>query len=264
MNFPMPSAMKRTADLAKQESEHIIMRELTRKTPQRWSDLLKNTQISSRTLKKALNRLEEKGLLYRNVEQSQEYPPRVFYGLSPEGRKSSDPLLFATSARPYVLGVNLEWKVMHEEGREQPSVTIGVATEKKNMKDRITLIGKRLGVLHLFALLKALEDGNMDWLHEIEGFLNYDPFVASVLNFKDLKLHASTRIESVDGELLLPIPTLAEVPEQKEVKKLKNLLEQIYPEEVKTFEEILKNRRQAKLTAHTLADAKHRTEADAS
>ena len=242
MNLQVTSK-KRTADQAKRESEHIVIRELTKKSPQRWSDLLKNTQISSRTLKKTLNRLEEKGLLYRNVEQSKEYPPPVFYGLSSKGRKSSNPILFATSARPYVLGANLQLEVMRKENEKQLQVTIGVATEKENMKDRIALIGKRLGAFYLFALLKSLEDGNMDWVHETEGFLIYDPFVASVLNFKLPKLQYSVRVESVDGEFLLPLPRIAEVPKQEEVKKLRNLLEQVYPEEIKAFEAILKNQK---------------------
>jgi DNA-binding HxlR family transcriptional regulator len=235
----IPMALKWTADRAKQESEHVVVRELTKKSPQRWSDLLKNTQISSRTLKKALNRLEEKGLVYRNVEQGQAYPPPVLYGLSLEGKKSGGPMLFAANARPYVLGLSIQWEGRREKDQGPASVILHLDTEKENVKDRIALIGKRLGVLQLFALLKALENGNMDWLHETEGFLSYDPFIASVLDFRDVKGHFSARVQSIDGELVLPIPRITDMPEQEEVKRLRDLLEQIFPEEIKAFEEIL-------------------------
>jgi len=243
VNLQATSPKRRTADQAKQDSDNIVIRELTRKSPQKWSDLLKSTQISSRTLKKALNRLEEKGLLYRNVEQGVEYPPRVFYGLSPEGRKSSGPLLFSSKVYPYVLGLDLEWKLIHREGQEQPAAMIRFKSEKKSMRDRIALIGKRLGALRLFALLKAFEEGNLDWLHETEGFLNYDMFVAEALNFRKINQTSTSKIERVDGNTLTGIPQMTSMPEQKEIENLRSLLEKIYPEEIKVFEGILKNQK---------------------
>lgn len=85
---------KRTAEQAKLESEQTILRSLSTKSPQRWSELLVDTKISSRTLKKALERLEKRKMVRREVSQGKEYPPPVMYGLSRKGIETVDPQLF--------------------------------------------------------------------------------------------------------------------------------------------------------------------------
>lgn len=84
---------KRTTQQAKKESEQTVLRSLNEKSPQRWGELLKNTEISSRTLKKALERLEKRNMIYRKVSQVAEYPPPVLYGLSETGKETVNPLL---------------------------------------------------------------------------------------------------------------------------------------------------------------------------
>jgi DNA-binding HxlR family transcriptional regulator len=85
----------RNSEHAKLESEQTILRSLRSKSPQRWSELLKDTNISSRTLKKALERLEKKKLVCRQVDQGRKYPPPVRYSLSRKGIETVDPQLFS-------------------------------------------------------------------------------------------------------------------------------------------------------------------------
>ncbi len=233
-------AIKRTAEKAKQESETAVMRELTKKSPQRWSDLLKTTQLSSRTLKKALNRLEKKGLTYRQMEQGEEYPPPVFYGLSPKGEKSTIPLLFSIDARPYILGLRLEWRIRDNTPKKK-SVIVEIKKEKESLEERIALIGKRLGVFYLFSLLKALEEKNMDWLVDTKDFLDFrDLFMHMTFDIDFPKQKWSGRVEDIEGHLTLPLPKTNVIPKKKEIKKIKKKLKQVYPDEIRAFEEMIR------------------------
>ena len=76
---------KWTPERAKAESEDKVLYLLRHGIPRRWGYLLEVGLLSSRTLKKALDRMIEKGLVYREVGTG-EYPPPVFYGLTRAGR----------------------------------------------------------------------------------------------------------------------------------------------------------------------------------
>ena len=86
--------VKWTPKGAKKESERKVLEKLAFRSPLRWSSLLYETKISSKTLKNALNRLIEKDLVYREVKTGEEYPPPVLYGLTLLGQKETKSELF--------------------------------------------------------------------------------------------------------------------------------------------------------------------------
>jgi len=230
----MPS--KRDAEKAKEESERIVMQTLSQKSPQRWSDLLKNCSLSSRTLKKALNRLAEKGLVIRNVANSEEYPPPVLYGLSIEGKKSSIPLLFSYNVYPYIRGIELKWDIAD---RKKKQVTVGVIPEKEDLKERIALFGKRLGALQIFAFLKAIEENNPAWVKDAQENLGTEILNLLTFDLEPQKTKFRARVKSIEGRALLPLPSVSVKFTKKQVANLLKLLKEIYPEEIGKFEEIL-------------------------
>jgi DNA-binding HxlR family transcriptional regulator len=230
--------VKRTAEQAKQESENTVLRQLTIKSPQRWSDLLSSTRISSRTLKKALDRLGKKGFVHRQVEQGKDYPPPVLYGLSSKGREISDPIFFATTARPYILGLGLEW-----EAKGKNDFTIGIRTTVEDMEKRIAVIGRRLAAFYLFIFLKGIEEKNTDWVDEAQKIVDYDPFMVFALGLDAIKLQTFGEVEGYGERRLLRLPGNLEFTyniSREKLMELKKLLKKVYPEEIQEFEKILK------------------------
>lgn len=81
--------MKRTAEADKEESKEKIIKALTEAIfPMRWSTLLKETKLSSRTLTLRLKDLKKEGRVRRRINTSSSvYPPPVFYGLTHDAFK---------------------------------------------------------------------------------------------------------------------------------------------------------------------------------
>lgn len=228
----------RNAEQAKQESERTVIRELVKKSPQRWSNLLASTKISSRTLKNTLMRLEEKGAVYRRVEQGKEYPPPVFYGLSSEGKEIGDPMLFALNVWPYVLGLRFDWKAVGPK-----EVSIGIVIKTKDKKQRIASLGRRLSALCLFALLQTFKEQNTDWLLEARNLLNYDPFTVMTLDLDNLKIKTEGRVERLGGQNFLALPQNLEFDytvKKEKIEELEKILKEVYAEEIQAFERVLK------------------------
>jgi DNA-binding Lrp family transcriptional regulator len=98
-------------------SEQKILSALLKKSPQTYTELLQTTKMSSRTLHKALRRLEEQGKVLRKIETSGKYPPPVLYSLTEEGKKS---LTLRGIIEAYSLGVPKDTllKVMLEKVKE--------------------------------------------------------------------------------------------------------------------------------------------------
>jgi len=86
--------VKWTPEGAKKESERKVLGKLALRSPIRWSSLLYETKLSSKTLKNALNRLTEKDLIYREVKTGKEYPPPVLYGLTLLGQEETKVEIF--------------------------------------------------------------------------------------------------------------------------------------------------------------------------
>ena len=254
---------KWTTDRAKNESENVVLRTLVLSSPQRWKDLLAKTKLSSRTLKKALNRLEQKGRIYRQMEQTKEYPPPVLYGITPEAQKSISPMLFSVLVHDYALGLIPDHETI---GGNEKAIGMFFKAEKEKPSERLALLVQRLGVLQLFVLLKALEERNFDWTNEISRVLEYDERVEKALSLSnentrwvffddsleesekqrikeselkenDLLFSKSVRTEG-DINFLMTSGKKSEMPERQAVKNLQDILRQLYPEEIKKFEEL--------------------------
>ncbi len=189
----MPQGLKWTTERAKKESEATIFKELSKKSPQRWGELLRNTKLSSRTLKKALERMQKNNLITREINQGKEYPPPVLYGLTPEAKTFFGPLLVESYVKPLLFPTEkdeITLKTLNEppklEGisyEESPSLTRCLKPEIKDPKERLAVIGRRIGAFYLFTLLKAMEEGNYEWIPEARSLLGYDHTVEAALGF---------------------------------------------------------------------------------
>lgn len=87
--------MKWSPENAKKETEAKIMKVLVIKSPVRWNELLEYTELSSRTLKKALDRMQDNGIVNRKMSSGREYPPPVYYRLTQKGKRQVVAQLFA-------------------------------------------------------------------------------------------------------------------------------------------------------------------------
>jgi DNA-binding HxlR family transcriptional regulator len=232
----------RKADVARQESERIVITNLTLKSPQRWSDLLERSKMSSRTLRKTLKRLEEKGLVYRQMKQGDKYPPPVLYGLSSEGKKGIDPILFSTNIWQYILGTEVEWNV-----KGQGEFSMSLKLEKQNIQERIEAIGRKLGSFYLFSIFKYFQDRNIDWITEAKKLFTCDPLTIHALELADLNIEQGSKYQSKiekigDQYLFQPFPSDVEykfTTDDKRIKEFRKILEQIYPLEIQHFEDVL-------------------------
>jgi DNA-binding HxlR family transcriptional regulator len=255
-------SFKRTTERAKHESETVVLRALSLNSPQRWGQLLVNTPLSSRTLKSALDRLEDKGQIYRQVEQTKVYPPPVLYGLSEKADKSIIPMLFAVKVRQYALGLANGSELI---GENKEAVALFFKTEKEDPKERLALLVHRLGVLQLFVLLKALEERNTEWMSEISNLLEYDKDIEIALHLSNEKtrhiffeesLEEGEKQRIIKNELkendllgdesirkigdqvfFLTSDKKSELPEKQAIRNLEDMLMQLYPEDLKKFEE---------------------------
>lgn len=157
--------VKWTPERAKKESEEEVKTVLASQSPLRWSRLLQESRLSSRTLKKALDRMMKKGLIYREVEAGPEYPPPVRYGLTSEGKNDVEPKIFAEAAF---------------------SLLFDPLTEKKTTryKQFLDTMGRRIAALCLHTLLKTIAEENPDWMSEFLMNLSNLPTKQPFAHFK--------------------------------------------------------------------------------
>ena len=209
-----------------------------------FTELIRESRLSRAVVNQHLKKLEEEGIIKKEYVEG-----RILNVLQPherlsvEGKKSVEPVLFAVNALPYILGLKMHWEQL---GWDKWLITIG--KEKENLKERMEAVGRRLGVFHLFVLLKALEENNSDWLEEAGKLIRGADFF--VWNSLDLSRNETApsapqkRISEVDGDVgLVYVPKVDELPKKEEISKLKSILEQIFPEEIKELEDVLRGQK---------------------
>lgn len=199
-----------------------------------FTELIEKSGLSRAIVNQHLKKLENEGIIKKEYEKGKilnKLLPRE--KLSSEGKKSTAPVLFSLDALPYILAEQIYLKDLSANA---PGLSyFEIKPEKALLKDNVELIGKRLGVFYLFAFMKTLEENNLDWIKEAGGILNIEknPFVPVAFNLpfaqKEIPGQANTA-----KERLFP---------KEGIAKLKNLLNQIYPEEIREFENILKGQK---------------------
>jgi DNA-binding HxlR family transcriptional regulator len=230
----MSKNTKWTTDRAKEESEKTVLETLLKKSPQRWGELLKNTELSSRTLRNALERMLDAQLVYREVGQGKEYPPPVLYGLTPKGNENLKPLLFEQYSK---FGV---FNVIEEERKEDQTNSYSghfTPCQKDEIK-QLASVGKRLGILYLFAFFKSLEDQDSDWIPDAKSFLKYDFISQAGLGFGSTEYSGKSveLLENEGGKVVSFILDYGKqkpsLPDREQISRFKELLQQAFPDEV--------------------------------
>jgi DNA-binding HxlR family transcriptional regulator len=162
-------------------SESRVLKALLQKSPQTWSELLEVTKLSSRTLRKALLRLERQGKVFRRVDTGEKYPPPVLYGLTDVGRQSLAPLVFASEARQWWLGFQLQWE-RAEFFKYTTADSLGMKIPAKGIFEnldagaRLQAMARRFFAAKLFMLIKALETNDSAWSEMVPEDL-FDPYL---------------------------------------------------------------------------------------
>lgn len=243
-----PKNLKWTTERAKKESEQVVFKELIKKSPQRWGELLKNTKLSSRTLKNALERMQKKEMITREIDQGKEYPPPVLYGLSPNARALNGAWLFENYAKDNIFKTEKD-EITLETSKNKPKFE-GIPLDKSpqlirrllpeiaDEKERLAVIGRRLGAFYLFALLKSIEEGNYDSMPEAKSLLDYDQTIEAALGFgipeQKYKKIQITRKDQPNKQLIedLAINTSPLiVPSKEQIEKTIESLKQAFPQE---------------------------------
>jgi len=243
-----PKGLKWTTDRAKKESEQAVFKELIIKSPQRWGELLKNTKLSSRTLKNALERMQKKEMITREIDQGKEYPPPVLYGLSPNARALNGPWMFENFVKDNIFKTEKDEITLKASNKtpkfadipfeKAPQLTRRLLPEIADDKERLVVIARRLGVFYLFALLKSIEEGNYDWMPDVKSLLDYDHTVEAALGFgvpeqKYKKIQIMQK-EKANKQLIadLVINTSPLVtPSKEKIEETLELLRQSFPTE---------------------------------
>jgi len=158
-------------------SEKKVLQALMSKSPMSWSELLAATQVSSRTLSKALNRLESKGLVYRKIEPTDKYPPPVLYGLTPQSIQVLEPILFG--------GLSLWW-AMGLIGKKMFYVKTEEGFRAEFEPENISLLEVLIRVLAraLYGFIKYFETDNRDWVVHTKHPLELNPIFLEYLGFE--------------------------------------------------------------------------------
>lgn len=212
--------------------------------PLTFTELIRESRLSRAVVNQHLKKLEKERIIKKeyvegkilNVLQPHET-------LSVEAKKSVEPVLFAVNAWPYILGLKMHYEVLSRD-----KVAITIEKENEDLKERIEAVGRRIGVFYLFVLLKALEENNFDWLAEAGKLIGIVDLL--VWNSLGLSMNETSpsahqkRIFLMDGNVgLCPIPKVDDLPKKEETSKLKNILGQIFPEEIKELEDVLRGQK---------------------
>ncbi|MEM3873858.1 MAG: winged helix-turn-helix transcriptional regulator [Candidatus Bathyarchaeia archaeon] len=224
--------MKQQNSLA-EASEKKVLQALMSKSPMSWSELLAATQVSSRTLSKALNRLESKGLVYRKIEPTDKYPPPVLYGLTPQSVEVLEPILFGGLSFWWALGFNVE-KSFYAETEE--GFISGFYSENIRFLEALLRILARV----FYGFIKYLETGNRDWYELTKYPLELNPIFLEYFGI-------STRWKMKIKEKPLRGVTIYEITaweykfSKSEFEELKKKCQKMFKKEWRKLEEIHAN-----------------------
>jgi DNA-binding HxlR family transcriptional regulator len=203
----------------KEKTRVKILKALLKKSPQKWSELLQVTKLSSRTLSRSLKELEKQGSVLRQVKVENGYPPPVYYGLLIKNIEDIEPLIFG-EVMPSFLG-NYNKQIFEGHG-------INIEFENDDKIVTVNNFCKRMGVLYLFSLLKSFEKNDLRWTDNIlnelgSSNLGYLIILSYILGFNYLKNIPQHGLPYVSSE----------------GEKIMKILNDLYPEEIKDLEQRL-------------------------
>jgi DNA-binding HxlR family transcriptional regulator len=234
---------KWTPERAKKESEEKILRALVLESPQRWSSILDKTKLSTKTLKKTLDRMRAAGLVYRQTKTSDEYPPPILYGLTPKGKNTVKPILFAMEAFQFLTGLEYSQYKIEEK---DPTIILELEDvfRGREPKDVLMEIGRRVSALHLYTILLSLKEKNTEFADAVltKGFdLRLYLALYRVVKGRVPTLHAAkTEVVNIGDEVFLRSKWhQVEALEKEQIASLQALLKQIYPKEVEALDKIM-------------------------
>jgi len=143
---------KWTPEQAKKASEDKIIKALVIESPLRQKELLKYTQLSSKTLHEALSRMRYEGLVKRKMGDCRIYPRPVYYGLTKKGKRQ-------VVARAFSLVLSID-----------PLFKPDLIKDEMELDVILEEVGRIVGAIHLFAILKSLEYKDLNWLDQIHDY----------------------------------------------------------------------------------------------
>lgn len=225
-------------------SENKVLKALMQKSPQTWSELKEATKISSRTLRKALLRLEKQGKIFRQIAVGKKYPPPVLYGLTDVGKKSLAPLIFSAKTLYYIWGWECKWEKA-ELTINQLKIPLKNVYQNLSVEERLQVMARRFFVTKLFGLLKALETGDSNWFELVSEGLPVIPHLLMQLNIPPKTLNRTKEGEVIaraDAEILEQEPLIFKEDwrcylDNEAATRLKNVLSHAFPKE---YEELQK------------------------
>ena len=226
-------------------SENKVLKALMQKTPQTWSELKEATKISSRTLRKALLRLENQGKVFRQIATGKKYPPPVLYGLTEVGKKSLAPLIFSAKTWNYILGWEYKWKKAELNMNQLKIPLKNVCARALSVEERLQIMAKRFFAVKLFGLLKTLETGDNSWFELVSEGLPVTPNLLVQLNIplkaldqtKEGEVIARAEVKILEQEPLIFKEDWRCYLDNEAVTRLKNVLSHAFPKE---YEELQK------------------------
>ena len=225
------------------KSERKVLEALMQKSPQTWSELVKNTGLSTRTLQKALKRLMSQQKIYRHVESTEKYPPPVLYGLTPKGEKSLLPIVFQIESTFYIFGFVPRYeKTEIKDKKEEIAIKFPLEDEFYELSTQkyLQIMCRRFFAVALFNLLQYLKTGNPLWAEQIPGTLFSSWFFARL----GLARYAEMKTEPVGeygGSLILKATRqnlLVNEIDEERLKALENAVKQAFPEEYEQLQQI--------------------------
>ncbi|MHA1628556.1 MAG: winged helix-turn-helix transcriptional regulator [Candidatus Heimdallarchaeota archaeon] len=222
------------------ESERKLLEALMQKSPQTWSELVKNTGLSTRTLQKALKRLMSQQKIYRQVEPTEKYPPPVLYGLTPEGEKSLLPIVFQIKSSFYTLGFIPRYEKAEIKG-EKEEVTIKFPLEDElkgaSIQKCLQIVCRRFFATALFNLLQYLETGDPLWKEQIPDGILTSHFLArfGLTDYAEMK---TAPIGGYSEDLILKVTNETILIDKERLKVFENAIKQTFPEEYKQLQQI--------------------------
>lgn len=213
--------------------------------PLTFKEIIEKSGLSRAVVNQHLKSLEKEGIITKIYKEG-----KILNAINFEkARKTLVPLLFASMAGDYVLGVKQDFLGIDVKEKEKEvefkfhlrDLFKGLSPEK-----RLHAIARRQLAVQLFALLKAVETGDFSWLMHIPLGLIGDFWLFAQLDlpFEQFLANETAKLqkilESKRGEIImiLETPSFSVQVRENFAEKLRELLERAFPEEMKQIKQI--------------------------
>jgi len=234
---------KRTASEIRKDTDDKIKVQLIQ-APMRWSDLLRLTGISPRTLKKGLDRMVEQGEVIRTQEDHHGYPPPVFYGLSEKARKDIAPFVYGRGIPLYLNNLKqvIDIPTKREDGSVQLLAYFEVRNPEKTIGDMLDGLIKRAGIAWVYSMLMTFESENPEWVEQaLSNFYSPQWFAINLGLFKEIKTEEKrAHIDHLGDKVYLTIPNIESAKiDLIQLKQILEVMQQKYSDDINELEKPL-------------------------